>query len=87
LLVETLNEAAHGARGPLFGVGLRLTRVPAYQAGWQELHAFLERGVSASRPMKNVAHFVDTIHHRELAILENIFARRADPFEIGENRY
>jgi len=82
LLIETLGQAAYGARGTVFTVGLRLLRAPAYNAGWQELHAFLERGVLACRPMKNISTFTETIHHRELTILDNIFASRPAPFSI-----
>jgi hypothetical protein len=82
LLALVLREAALGARGAVFGVSLRLARLPAQRAGWDELYDFLERGYRACRPLRRVDVFVETIHRRELAILENLFAGRTDPFAV-----
>jgi hypothetical protein len=80
LLVKVLQEAAKGARNPLFAVSLRLVRRPAERAGWFELYDFLERGYTACKPMRKVDYFVATIAGRETALLERIFAGEANPF-------
>jgi len=80
LLTSVLDEAAHGARRPVFAISLRLARFPAYHAGWFELYDFLDRGYTACKSMKNVSKFVSTIHQREMNILQSIFAGAPDPF-------
>lgn len=81
LLVRILDEAAHGARRPVFAISLRLARLPAYHAGWIDLYNFLERGYQSCKPMKDVGYFVETIRQRELRILKSIFDAEADPFD------
>ncbi len=82
LLAEILGEVCEGAKFPGVGVTLKLVRGPAQNAGWFEVVDFLERGYAAARPMKDVKHFVGTIHDRETLILERIFAGHPAPFEI-----
>lgn len=82
LLAQVLGEAAHGARGTVFAVSLRLARLPAQRAGWDDLYDFLARGYAACKPMRDVGRFVDTIYRREMAILENIFSATEDPFTV-----
>lgn len=81
LLARTLREAALAARSAVFVISLKLARLPAQRAGWDELYDFLLRGYQACRPMRNVSYFVDTIHQRELSILDNIFAGMLNPFQ------
>jgi hypothetical protein len=85
LLTRTLQEAAEGARNPLFAVSLRLVRGPAQRAGWFELYDFLERGYLACKPMQNVDAFVGTIQRREMEILDKIFADDEETFVQQEN--
>lgn len=82
LLAQILEEAAMGARRPLFAATLKLARVPAERLGWSELHGFLQRGYLAAKHMRNVAHFVSSIRSREMQILDKIFRSDADPFSI-----
>ncbi len=59
----------------------RVMRGPAHAAGFGALQDFLERGMSAFRAMgKDGPAFVKTIHERETAVMENLYAGRADPF-------
>ena len=81
LIVKILREAARGARSPIFGVSLHLVRGPVQRAGWLEVYDFLERGAIACKPMRNVEHFVKTIHQRETALLERIFGGEENPWD------
>jgi hypothetical protein len=56
---------------------------PAKKAGWTELYAFLEHGQAAFKRIRDVKAFVATVEQRERRILEQIFAGRADPFDLG----
>lgn len=69
-------------RIPLIGATLALMRGPAKLTGLSELHHFLERGFGAFKGMPQPRLFVATIVARELAILENLYARRARPFVL-----
>lgn len=80
-LVAVMNEAAAGARGPIFAISLRLAKAPAHRLGWSELYDFLERGYRACRPMRQVSPFTGAIRERELRILDRIFAGHPQPFE------
>lgn len=80
MLSQVLRDAASGARGPVFAISLRLARLPAERAGWMDLYAFLERGYTACRPMRDVDTFINTIYSCEMAILDRIFAGADDPF-------
>jgi len=80
-LVAVMDEAAAGARGPIFIISLRLVKAPAHRLGWGELYEFLERGYQACRPMRQVSPFTGAIREREMRILERIFASHPQPFE------
>jgi hypothetical protein len=84
LMVKILREAARGARNPIFAASLRLVHRPAERAGWMEVYNFLERGYRACRPMRDVRHFVNTIHQRETIILDQIFAGEPEPFRLNQ---
>jgi len=68
---------------PLIGGTLIMMRGPAKLVGLFALHNFLERGFGAFRQMRNPREFVATIVARETAILENLYAQKAQPFNIG----
>jgi hypothetical protein len=87
LMAKILQEAAQGARNPIFAASLRLVRRPAQRAGWIEVYDFLERGYQACRPMRDVKHFVNTIQQRETTILDQIFAGDPEPFVIKSTSY
>ncbi len=78
-----LREVGAGARHPLVGAAIRIGRGPASKAGWSDLVGYLERGHAAFKPMKDVKRFVNTIETREKQILEKIFAKDSEPFEVG----
>lgn len=71
------------ARVPLIGGTLAMMRGPAKLAGLSELHHFLDRGFSAFKQMRKPKQFVTTIVEREAAILENLYANKAEPFDIA----
>ncbi|MFM8322853.1 MAG: FFLEELY motif protein [Chloroflexota bacterium] len=82
LLGAVLDEAARGAHYPMVAMSIKLARGPAYKLGWGELHSFMERGYQASRPMRDIDHFVKTIKQRELRILDKIYAGDPEPFRV-----
>ncbi len=71
-------------RHRVIGWTLRLARGPAYRAGWNELQDFLEHGFNAFRRMGNADKFLNAVHDRELAILDNIYQQKPHPFDIGD---
>ncbi|MCC6657517.1 MAG: hypothetical protein IT512_04960 [Rhodocyclaceae bacterium] len=82
-LIGEVGEAlAALTRKPLVSAALRLMRAPARLAGLAELHAFLENGYRAFRKMGEPAEFLATIQHRERAILEQLYAGAARPFDL-----
>ena len=83
-LTAIVGEVGAGVHLPLVGSVLRLARRPALRMGWFELFDFLERGYQAFQPIKDVSPFVQAIEQREARILEHIYSRGADPFEISE---
>jgi hypothetical protein len=69
-------------RIPLIGGTLAMMRGPAKLARLSELHNFLDRGFTAFKQLRRPQEFVSTIVARETAILENLFAGRAEPFKL-----
>lgn len=67
---------------PLIYSLLRGMRQPARLAGLGALQDFLERGFRAFRHMEDPGEFLDTIDQREIRILDRIYARHPDPFEL-----
>lgn len=62
---------------------LRLLRGPAHAAGFGNLQEFLENGLASFRALEDADYFVDTIHAREWAAMERLFAMEPDPFRLG----
>jgi hypothetical protein len=69
-------------RIPLVGGTLAMMRAPAMFAGLSELHDFLDRGFRAFRQMRKPQDFVRKIVQRETRIMENLYAGKAEPFDI-----
>lgn len=69
-------------RMPLLGVTLAAMRTPAKLARVSELHRFLEQGYTAFRATKKPQDFVSAIVAREMAILENLYAKKKNPFKL-----
>ncbi len=69
-------------RHRVIGWTLRLARGPAYRAGWNELQDFLEHGFTAFRLMGKADRFLNAIHGREMKILDNIYGKTPNPFDI-----
>jgi hypothetical protein len=80
MLVEVGRGVERLIRLPFIGATLRLARGPARMAGWHELQDFLERGFAAFKHMRGAAEFLTTVQHREMLILDRIFAAHPDPF-------
>jgi hypothetical protein len=68
---------------PMLYTALKLGRKPAQLAGLDELQGFLERGFRAYRDMGGAKEFLDTIESREVLILDQIYAGKPDPFNMG----
>jgi hypothetical protein len=82
--IEMIGEVGNGVEAlvniPLSGSVLKLAHTPATRAGWGELMSFLERGYAAFKHMRGARAFLNTIHDRELRILDRIYASDPDPF-------
>ncbi len=61
-------------RKPFLRHALRMMRGPAAAAGLGELQTFLECGFDTFRAMNGAEHFLDTVHQRETAWGETLFA-------------
>ena len=66
----------------LIGGTLKMMRGPAQLAKLGELHQFLERGYLAFQAMKSPCKFVDTTVARETRIMENLYAKSPNVFDI-----
>jgi hypothetical protein len=82
LIGEVGESLAALTRKPLVSAALRLMRAPARLAGLAELHAFLDHGYRAFRKMGDPTEFLATIQRRERAILEQLYASAARPFDL-----
>jgi hypothetical protein len=84
LLLEIGRQVDLSTHFPPIGLALRLARGPAYHAGWDELHDFLERGYKAFKHMGSAKKFLEAIRTREYRILDRIYASHPDPFSLAE---
>ena len=64
---------------------LRMARRPARMSGLGDLHALLERGFEAFHRMRGASEFLDAIVGRELRIMERIYDRHPEPFDLGKS--
>lgn len=67
---------------PFIYAALCLARTPAQLAGFGELQDFLERGFRAFRHMQGADEFLDNIVGREMRVLDRIYARHVQPFNL-----
>jgi hypothetical protein len=82
-LVQELGDSLCGlVRIPLLSLTLSIMHTPARLAGLGDLQQFLERGFATFKRMKQPTAFVATIVGRERAVLANISAGRAEPFDV-----
>lgn len=81
-LVALVLEVGGATRLPLVGITLRLARLPAERAGWDEPYDFLQRGYHAFQPMKSIRRFALAIQDRETAILDNLMGGNPEPFDL-----
>ena len=80
-LIVDIGRALDGyVHKPLLRTTLSMMRRPAKLAGYAALHDFLERGFDAFKRMGAADEFLATIHARETAIMEAIFAGADDAF-------
>ncbi|NOZ48849.1 MAG: hypothetical protein GXP37_02225 [Chloroflexi bacterium] len=82
MIVEIGGGIERLARIPFIGWTLRRARGPALRGGWYELQGFLERGYAAFKHMGRAEAFLQTIHSREMQILDQIFAAAPHPFRV-----
>lgn len=61
---------------------IQLARTPAQFAGFGDLQNFIERGFRIVRKMNGSERFFGTVYERELLILDRIYKRHSDPFNI-----
>lgn len=80
LIVEIGNQVDFSTRIPFVGTALRLARKPAYNAGWGDVHDFLETGFKSFKHMRGAKKFLATIEKREKQILDHIYAGDTNPF-------
>jgi hypothetical protein len=72
---------------PLIYSTLRMLRTPARLAGLSNMQQFLEAGFTAFRHMNGAEYFLHTIAERETLLIERLYSRHPDPFEVSqENR-
>lgn len=62
---------------------LRLAGRPARMSGLGDLHELLERGFDAFHRMRGAREFLDAIVGRELRIMDRIYARHPEPFDLA----
>ena len=82
MIVEVGQGLERLVKLPFIGLTLQLARGPAQRAGWHDLQAYLERGFAAFKHMHGAHEFLDAIQQREMRILDRIFAREPDPFDM-----
>jgi hypothetical protein len=81
LLIRQLGlELGRLVSKPWINPLVRLSRGPAYAAGFGSLQTFLETGLQAFRVLDDVAAFVDIIYEREWRSMQKLFAGDPDPF-------
>ncbi len=83
LIVQIGEDIDVVVKVPLAGMTLRAARGPALHAGWSQLQDFLERGYHAFKHMHGARYFLDTISGRERQILDRIYARHPQPFDVA----
>ncbi len=82
-LIRKLGEDLDGiVAKPSIRAALRLARKPAHLAGFGELQEFLERGFRAFHHMRGAQAFLDLVVGREMRILDRIYARHPNPFDL-----
>ncbi|MGB5623747.1 MAG: hypothetical protein WBN65_14740 [Gammaproteobacteria bacterium] len=77
LVLETGQVLDRVVRHSLVYNMIRLAHGPAHMAGFGALHDFLERGFKAFRHMEDATEFLQTIHDREIGIMDSILAGAA----------
>lgn len=82
LVAEVGDKLNRYARSRSIMLALKASRRPAELAGLAALHGFIHRGFTAFHSMQDIPHLMQTIVHRERAILAQIFAGDSAPFQI-----
>ncbi len=83
LVREVGADLDHLVHKRLVHAALRLARGPARLAGLGDLQDFLERGFTAFRNMRGADRLLDTIVQREKTILNRIYDRHPQPFDLS----
>ena len=72
-MIDTIGHALDRlARMPLLSGMLHVMRAPAEAAGLQHLHQFLTRGFDSFRSMRGASEFLDIVHERETALMQEL---------------
>jgi len=83
-LIKALGDSlCELVKVPFLTATLGIMRGPARLAGLGDLQRFLETGFTTFKRMRRAGHFVLIIVERERRVLENLYAERPRPFELG----
>ncbi len=72
------HELQSLTRTPMLLALVKAVRKPAIAAGFGELQAFLENGLSSFRQLRDAGQFVESIHQRESRLMHQWFASCSD---------
>lgn len=82
LLAELGNGLDRYVRSRVIYATFRIAQRPARMAGLGGLYDFLGRGFEVMRPMGSAQEFINLFVSRERAIVDNIRAGKANPYDI-----
>lgn len=82
LLAELGNGLDRYVRSRVIYATFKMAGRPAKMAGLGGLYDFLGRGFEVMRPMGSAQDFLSQFTGKEMAIVDNLFAGKSDPFSI-----
>ena len=82
LMLEVGKSLDVVVKKPLIYSTLKMLRGPSKLAGLAAMQRFLETGFTAFRHMQGADYFLETIAYREAILINRIFDKMADPFEV-----
>ena len=74
LVIVSLSNVHRLGRKRFLGLALQSTHGLAHAVGMGDIHRFLQLGYQAIQPVRDIAHFLDTIDTREKARLNRIYS-------------
>jgi len=84
LIYRLAMELDRAVALPLVPSLIRAMRGPARMAGFDQLQAFLERGLDSFRVMRGARTFAETIRDREWTIMEACYGKAPRPFDLPD---